>query len=445
MSVNDQDPWAPPAGQSHGEVSGEVESQDIGASNAVNSQAESNARTEPVTPESRPRQSVSSHDPVAERQGGGQPEYEKFGDQDLGKGSSQIQRSQGRGGTVAIAIAAGLVAGLVGGFGGVVIHDQISSLPSRGGDEAISLSGGQAPPAQEGSVAAIAEETLPSVVSLEVSGNGVGASGSGFIFRSDGYIVTNNHVIAPAIDGGEVSVTFSDGSRAPGKIVGRSASYDLGLVKVKKKNLPSVTLGNSDAIRVGDPVVAIGSPLGLNGTVTKGIVSAIDRPVTAGGQQDQSFISAIQTDAAINPGNSGGPLLDSAGRVIGINSAIATIQSRVDRSGSIGLGFAIPINQAKRVAEEIISTGKSRTPIIGVSLDTSFARRGAKVLDVTPGGPAAAAGIEPGDVIVSINGDQVADANEVIVAIRKSAPGDEITVGIKGKGEVELELGVSDN
>ena len=344
-------------------------------------------------------------------------------------------------GVVVLALVVGLLAGLVGGVAGFALSGGSSSSASG---EPLQLSGSEAPPAEEGSVAAIAEAALPSVVSLEVRGNGGGGSGSGFIIRRDGYILTNNHVIADAVDGGSVEVFFDDGTSVPGEIIGTSSSYDLGIVKVDKSGLTPATLGNSDAVRVGDPVVAIGSPLGLNGTVTTGVISALDRPVTAGGQEDQSFISALQTDAAINPGNSGGPLLDASGRVIGVNSAIASLATGGDQAGSIGLGFSIPINQAKRVSEEIIETGSSSNPVIGVSLDPTFNGEGAKVADVTAGGPAADAGMKKGDVITSVDGVAIADANELVVAIRANAPGDEIVLGVKGQGDTTLTLGASD-
>jgi putative serine protease PepD len=200
---------------------------------------------------------------------------------------------------------------------------------------------------------------------------------------------------------------------------------------------------------VGEQVIAIGAPLGLNGTVTAGIISSLDRPVTAGGRGDLAFINAVQTDAAINPGNSGGPLLDSAGRVIGVNSAIATLAGSLNvESGSIGLGFAIPINSAKRIAEEIISTGDSNTPIIGVVLNTAYSGEGAEVGEVTSGGPAAEAGLREGDIITALNGRQVADSTELVVAIRSYAPGEKVEIALLRNGQVRkvnLVLGASTN
>ncbi len=351
--------------------------------------------------------------------------------------------SSGR--TVGIAVAAGLLAGLVGGVGGaalVSVFDSGGPL-TTGRLDTLPQSSPDAPPLQEGSVAAIAETALPTVVSLTVSGSNGQGTGSGFVLRDDGYILTNNHVISGSVDGGRIVVTFSDGSEMKGTVVGRSESYDLGVVKVDKRGLESAPLGNSAAVRVGDPVVAIGSPLGLNGTVTTGIISALQRPVTAGGEGEQSFISALQTDAAINPGNSGGPLLDAEGKVIGINSAIATVAGATrTEAGSIGLGFAIPINTAKRISEEIIANGKSETPIIGVTLDNRYSGPGAKVRDVTAGGPSDGK-LQSGQIITSVDGNEVADATEAIVAIRAKAPGNEVTLGLENGEEVTVTLGVA--
>lgn len=286
-----------------------------------------------------------------------------------------------------------------------------------------------------GSIAGIAAGVLPSVVSISTTSSAGSGTGSGFVIRSDGYILTNNHVVADAADGaGNIAVQFNGGKSVAAEIVGRDATYDLAVIKVNMKNLKALVLGDSDKVVVGDSVIAIGSPLGLTGTVTTGVVSAKDRPVSAGGGSDaqNSFINAIQTDAAINPGNSGGPLVDVTGAVIGINSAIASMSSSRGQSGSIGLGFAIPINQAKRTAEQLIATGKSSHPILGVSLDLQFAGPGARISTV-PGavvtsGPAAEAGLLSGDLILSIDGRNVANAEELIVAIRSHAPGDKVKI-----------------
>jgi len=297
-----------------------------------------------------------------------------------------------------------------------------------------------------GSIAGIAARVLPSVVSISTTSSAGSGTGSGFIIRSDGYILTNNHVVADAADGaGKIAVQFNGGKSVAAEIVGRDATYDLAVIKVNMKNLKALVLGDSDKVVVGDSVIAIGSPLGLTGTVTTGVVSAKDRPVSAGGGSDaqNSFINAIQTDAAINPGNSGGPLVDVTGAVVGINSAIASMSSSRGQSGSIGLGFAIPINQAKRTAEQLIATGKSSHPILGVSLDMQFAGPGARISTV-PGavvtsGPAAEAGLLSGDLILSIDGRTVANAEELIVAIRSHAPGDKVRISyMRAKKIIEV-------
>jgi putative serine protease PepD len=298
-------------------------------------------------------------------------------------------------------------------------------------------------PATE-TVSQIVQNVKPSVVSIKAEGSSGSGTGSGFIYREDGYIVTNNHVAAPAINGGKLTVYLEDKTSFEAKLVGRNASYDLAVLKIDATGLKPVNIGDSNAINVGDLTVAFGSPLGLSGTVTSGIVSALNRPVTAGGADDQSFISAIQTDAAINPGNSGGPLVNGQGQVIGVNSAIATLGSGT-QSGSIGLGFAIPINQAQRVISEIIETGKSSTPIAGISIDSTFDGKGAKIAEVVADGPAASTDLKVGDIVTKINGEAVEDSTELIVAIRRNNPGDTIVLTVKNTAgnvrEVSVVLG----
>lgn len=287
-----------------------------------------------------------------------------------------------------------------------------------------------------GSVADIAQRVLPSVVSISARSSNGGGTGTGFVIDSNGYILTNNHVISDAaVDGGEIEVQLNDGTTLQASIVGRDSSYDLAVLKVSRAGLTALTFGNSDQVAVGDSVIAIGSPLGLSGTVTLGIVSAKDRAVTAGESQgDSSFINAIQTDAAINPGNSGGPLVNSAGAVIGVNSAIATLGSSVlsSQAGSIGLGFAIPINQARKTAEQLIKNGKATYPVIGVSVDMQHAGDGAKIADtsnaILPGGPASKAGLRAGDLITTFDGRTITTPEELIVAIRSKNVGDRVEI-----------------
>jgi putative serine protease PepD len=307
------------------------------------------------------------------------------------------------------------------------------------------------------SYAAIATKVLPSVVSINVTASNQSDTGSGVVLSSDGYVLTNNHVVSAAANGGLVAVTFNDGSTVSAKIVGTDSLDDLAVIKASKTGLKPATLGDSSAIQVGDPVLAVGSPLGLSGTVTSGIVSAINRPVETqdqsqqqidpfglGNGQDQTtnptVIDAIQTDAAINPGNSGGALVDSSGEVIGINSAIASLGSSAlgsSQSGNIGVGFAIPINQAKTISNELIKTGQASHPLLGVSLQDQTGSNGvdrAIVHSVTSGGPAEKAGIKEGDVITAIDGAQTEGADAVIAAIRSHQPGQRVTVTFQRGG-----------
>jgi putative serine protease PepD len=307
------------------------------------------------------------------------------------------------------------------------------------------------------SIAGVAATILPSVVSIEVKTSTGGDTGSGVVLSKSGYIMTNNHVIAAAKSGGQLSVTLPDKSKVPAVIVGKPDSVaDIAVVKVTNVHgLEPASLGNSDQLAVGDPVLAVGSPLGLAGTVTSGIVSALNRPVEASGEGSSAdVIDAIQTDAAINPGNSGGPLVNAEGEVIGVNSAIASLSTDAisgQQSGSIGLGFAIPINEAQRIAAQIISQGYSTHAIIGVNLDTTYSGSGARIAPLPNGkngvvskGPAAKAGLQDGDVIVAVDGEKVTTADELIVAIRRHTPGEKITVTYERGGKqstVTLTLG----
>jgi putative serine protease PepD len=300
------------------------------------------------------------------------------------------------------------------------------------------------------SIAGIAARVSPSVVSIDVRSENSGGTGSGFFLDNLGYILTNNHVISSAaINNSKITVKLANGKNYSAKLIGRDVAYDLAVIKIAVTDAPALQLGDSDEVQVGDGVIAIGSPLGLTGTVTSGIISAKNRPVTSGGgTSESSFINAIQTDAAINPGNSGGPLVDLSGAVIGINSAIATTgYGYGGQGGSIGLGFAIPINQARKTADQLIKNGSSTYPIMGVSLDTRYSGNGAKISteagSVTPGGPAERAGIEPGDVIIEIDGKAVGTSDEAIVNVRSHSVGDSIKVKFKRDGvtkEVTLKL-----
>ena len=273
------------------------------------------------------------------------------------------------------------IAGLVGGIGGALLADRDAS-PTRG-SAALPSPGTGATTRPQGSIANIAATVTPSVVTLRVEGADGQGTGSGWVYDDKGHLVTNNHVVAGAADGGKITVVLANGTQLPGKIVGRDASYDLAVVKVERTDLAPIELGSSDDVVVGDQVIAVGAPLGLDSTVTSGIVSALNRPVTPGDEDDQSFINAIQTDAAINPGNSGGPLLDMQGRVIGVNSAIARApgSSVSGQSGNIGVGFAIPSAQVRTTADQLIATGKAVHPVIGVYLDTQYEGEGVRIAE----------------------------------------------------------------
>ncbi|MFH8443809.1 trypsin-like peptidase domain-containing protein [Streptomyces sp. NPDC018026] len=359
------------------------------------------------------------------------------------------------GGALLIALVSGGIGGGVGAY-----------LERNGGVGTVELpqAGPEAAERDPDSVAGIAARALPSVVTLHVSGSEAAGTGTGFVLDGRGHILTNNHVVEPAGSGGEITVTFNSGDTAEAEVVGRDSGYDLAVVKVKGvSGLTPMPLGNSDNVRVGDPVVAIGAPFDLAGTVTSGIISAKERPITAGGEEgdgsDISYVDALQTDAPINPGNSGGPLLDARGRAIGINSAIrsadsGSAESDDGQAGSIGLGFAIPINQGKRVAEELINTGKAAHPVIGITLDMNYTGDGARVSAkggdggpaVTTGGPGAKAGIKPGDVITAVDGQRVHSGEELIVKTRAHRPGDRLELTLERDGKetkVSLVLGSS--
>ena len=352
---------------------------------------------------------------------------------------SAPKKSSGAGKVIGLLAGAALIslmAGTIGGAVGYVVARETLPRPvtTAAASAPVSQAVPQAPAAEPGSVAEIAARVQPAVVQLNVTNDQGEGTGTGFIISEDGYIVTNNHV---AGGGGTIDVVLKDGTKLPGTLVGANADYDIAVVKVNQTGLPTVPLGTSSNLNVGDSVIAVGSPLGLQGTVTTGIISALDRPVTAGeAGGDTSFIDAIQTDAAINPGNSGGPLLNSSGEVIGVNSAIASMgASAGGQAGSIGLGFAIPIDTAKRVATEIIKTGSASTPVIGVALDPAYTGEGARVGEVTPGGAAEAAGLQVGDVITAVDGVKVADSTELIVKVRSKAPGDSLTLTVERNGQ----------
>jgi putative serine protease PepD len=329
-----------------------------------------------------------------------------------------------------------VVTGLVGGVVGALAVDQGDEPGLLAGPPAVG-SGAPAPLPGGGSVAGVADATLPSVVQITADGSEVEATGSGFVLDTAGHVVTNNHVVSEASADGRITVVFDDESRVPANVVGRSPAYDVAVLELEDGAAGHRPAARADLsrLRVGDTVIAIGAPLGLSSSVTSGIVSALDRPVTAGGVGEVSYINAIQTDAAINPGNSGGPLVNLRGEVIGVNSAIATLGGPFGGgSGSIGVGFAIPIDQVLRTADQILRTGQASYPVIGASIDVD-SQRGARLIEVETGSPAAAAGLEVGDVVTRMDGETVDDGIELIVAIRSRLPGDQVTLVYRRGGE----------
>ncbi|MGY1499192.1 trypsin-like peptidase domain-containing protein [Streptomyces sp. QTS52] len=366
----------------------------------------------------------------------------------------------GRGGLFAAVLVAALVAGgLGGGLGYTLAKDNDDSTTSTT-VSAAQQSGGDLK-RDAGTVAGVAAKALPSTVTIEAeSSSGEGGTGTGFVFDTQGHIVTNNHVVADAVDGGKLTATFPDGKKYDAEIVGHAQGYDVAVIKLKNapSDLQPLALGDSDKVAVGDSTIAIGAPFGLSNTVTTGIISAKNRPVASSdgsASSKASYMSALQTDASINPGNSGGPLLDAAGNVIGINSAIQSSSSgglSTGQSGSIGLGFAIPINQAKYVAQQLIKTGKPVYAKIGASVTLTEGTGGAQISQkgtdaadpVESGGPAAAAGLKPGDVITKLD-DHVIDSGPTLIGeIWTHKPGDKVQITYERDGKsktVELTLG----
>jgi putative serine protease PepD len=392
-------------------------------------------------------------EPLSGSWGSGPPSPPSYGE-DL-TGGPQGPRRRFRNSAVALVAVTAFVFGAGGvGLGAALVHHDNDNNNVTTSNAGLTVASGSpsALATSPKSLAAIAARLLPSVVSVNVKGAQESDTGSGVVLRSDGYILTNNHVVAAAANGkGSVSTTFQDGSSASARIIGTDSLDDLAVIKVAKTDLKPAVLGSDADVKVGDPVLAVGSPLGLSGTVTSGIVSALNRPVVTsddtqptnpfggnGGSQaatNPTVIDAIQTDAAINPGNSGGPLVNGSGEVIGINSAIASLGSDTlsggTQSGNIGVGFAIPIDEAKTVASELITSGKAVHPLLGVTLTDKQASSGtdqAIVHSVVKGGPAAKAGLKAGDVITAINSTATAGDDAVIAAIRSHQPGQTISV-----------------
>jgi len=354
-------------------------------------------------------------------------------------GPAKSRRRGAAAGIAAAAIALALISGVTGSAATLALtgDDSGSAAPVITRE----VSPASTKSAAAGTVEAAAATINPSVVTLQVVGSENGqtarGTGSGVVIRPDGYILTNNHVVAPAANGGSVKVFFSDGTSKDAKIVGRDPSNDLAVVKVDGvDSLKAATFADSSSLKIGQPVLAVGAPLGLSGTVTEGIISAVNRPVRTGdGTGQDAVIDAIQTDAAINPGNSGGPLVDLSGRVIGINSAIATVgggnngfPGQSSQSGNIGVGFAIPANDAVKIAQQLIENGKASHATLGVSAQDSADGTGATVASVVPGSAASKAGLRAGDVITAVGSRRVVDVDSLVAAVRDHQSGDKVGV-----------------
>jgi putative serine protease PepD len=342
-------------------------------------------------------------------------------------------------------VTASLLLGGAAGVGGAAAwtstHDQVQSSP------VLAQTGpATAQTAATGSIEKVAQGVLPSVVMIDVSGPGGVGSGSGIILSQDGKILTNNHVVALGANGGRMSVSFNDGSHAPAKVLGTDPLTDTAVIQAQGVNgLTPATLGHSSSLQVGQGVVAIGSPFGLDATVTSGIVSALNRPVNVGqvSQGNATVYPAIQTDAAINPGNSGGPLVNLSGEVVGIDAAIqtATDQSAGGEPGSIGLGFAIPIDEVLPIVQQMI---KGETPTharLGIGVENAASGAGAQITDgakisqVNPGSAAATPGLRSGDVITKIDDHLITSSDSLVAMVRSYRPGDTVTVTYERSGD----------
>ncbi|MET0865012.1 MAG: trypsin-like peptidase domain-containing protein [Nakamurella sp.] len=468
-------PGTPPAGQAWGDMSkdtGPVPTQPAGDQAAWQSRPSGAWATPSWAAPSRPSaapgntQSFPSGSPT----GGYYPAggYGTGGYSSAGHPVSTATRTPpppaapAKGHRTSLIVATTAVFALLAGFGGGLVGAELNASSPASADSSLTQLGTSAPVADRtaapaGSVQEVAAKVLPSTVSVLASSQQSSGEGSGVILTDDGLILTNNHVVAGATT---LEVRFNDGTTASAEVVGSTATDDLAVIKADGvSGLTPASLGSSADLQVGQPVVAIGSPLGLSATVTSGIVSALNRPVrTAAEEQGSSaqdtVINAVQTDAAINPGNSGGALVDMSGNVIGINSAIASLSASSDGSqaGSIGVGFAIPVDQAKRIAQEIIDTGKATHAVLGASVgdaasDSSQISTGAQIAQITQGSGAEAAGLKDGDVITGLGNQSVESADSLIAAVRSSAPNSTTKVTYIRDGQtetVDVTLGSAD-
>ncbi len=354
---------------------------------------------------------------------------------------------QRRGSRTALVLAGALLVGAGGGVAGAATWNALQEEQASPTDRVVSSqvsSTGSAAPAPDGSPQAVAQAVLPSVVKINVVGSEGSGSGSGVILSSDGEILTNDHVVEVAADGGQIRVDFNDGTSAPATVVGTDPVTDLAVIQAEGvSGLVPATLGDSDALAVGQDVVAIGSPFGLQATVTSGIVSALNRPVSVGQSSqggDSTTYPAIQTDAAINPGNSGGPLVNLDGQVVGINSSIRTSTASLgEEGGSIGLGFAIPISKVIPIVDQLRNGETPTHARLGVSVsdqaDEAGLVSGAEIQEVNPGSAADKAGLQSGDIVLAVDDERISTTEGLVATIRGYRPGDEVTLLIQRDGE----------
>lgn len=369
--------------------------------------------------------------------------------------TATAEKPKKRAGLAVVALTA-LLVGLAGGVGGAAVYSATNDHTTNSPSVTAPLNGNQAAPAAapDGSVQSAAAKVLPSVVKIAVATSQGAATGSGIVISKDGLIVTNNHVVAGAGQGATITVMLNDGRTVNATVKGTDPLTDLAVIHANATDLTPATLGSSGKLAVGQGVVAIGSPFGLEATVTSGIVSALNRPVTSGDEQQDSttVFPAIQTDAAINPGNSGGALIDLAGQVVGINSAIKTAGgSGQSEGGNIGLGFAIPIDQAKPIIDELVAKGKATHARLGVTVGDAQSSdgltNGARLGEVTSGGAADKAGLQSGDVVTAVDGKAIASGDALVAAVRSHRPGDQVTLSVTRAGKpqsIKATLG-SDN
>ena len=371
------------------------------------------------------------------------PSYPGYGGHPMPAPETSPAPAPRRAGRVRIGLA-GLVAGaLIGGGAGAGVAALVDDPGTTAGPAAAAQNVVIQHPETATTATAAAAKAAPSVVTIYVTSNSGSGSGSGVVLTKDGFVLTNNHVVAEGGGSGTIQVRTSDGTLYDATVVGTDAASDLAVVQLDgASGLTPATFADSSKVQVGDVAVAIGAPLGLSNTVTDGIISATNRAVETGSTQDDStVIDALQTDAAINPGNSGGALVNGAGEIIGINTAIATVAAGTpggqSQSGNIGVGFAIPSNTAQRIAQEIMKTGSATRAFLGVSARTAAQDQsgnvgtGAEIVSVEPGSSAAAAGLQPGDVVTAVGDRPVTSSTELTAAVRSHAPGDKVALTVR--------------